>query len=841
MGDRPYQSSPDWQRLQKALAVEAERGFNDLKGRQQRFSQFITASFNQPPDPLPPGDQAKWRSLAQQFSQYPDLPFADRQHLVAEARRTLYEGRRRWEQQSPPQTTPANGGPSIAQGNPRQMAIARSPGAKRVPAVTPGEPGVSLSQGVTYLKGVGPKNAEKLAKLGLWTVLDLLHYYPRDYLNYTRQVPIRQLTAGETVTLVGTVRRCNVFSSPKNPQLTIQELVLRDPTGEIRLSQFYPGQRYRQPAWQQQQKKRYPVGATVAAAGVVKETKYGMTLDNPELEVLEDSGSEGGGDWVGRIVPVYPLTEGVPAFLIRKAIAAALPVAATLADPLPATVRQAQDLVPLPVAITHIHYPTTEADLAAARKRLVFDEFFYLQLGLLQRRYQQRAQQTALVLPPTGHLIDQFYQTLPFALTTAQQRVVNEILTDLQIPSPMNRLVQGDVGSGKTVVAVIAVLAAIQAGHQAALMAPTEVLAEQHYRKLVTWFNALGLPVELLTGSTKTAKRRQILADLTTGALPLLVGTHALIEDPVQFQSLGLVAIDEQHRFGVEQRAKLQRKGKNPHVLTLTATPIPRTLALTLHGDLAVSQIDELPPGRKPIQTTLLTGRDRNHAYDLIRREIAQGRQTYVVLPLVEESEKLDLRSAQEEYERLQTVVFPEFKVGLLHGRMSSAEKDGAITAFRDRQTQILVSTTVVEVGVDVPNASVMLIEHAERFGLSQLHQLRGRVGRGADQSYCLLMSSSRSDSALERLRVLEQSQDGFFIAEMDLRFRGPGAVLGTRQSGLPDFALASLVADQEVLSVARTAAETLITAHPDLAPYPDLRQELHRRQEKIMGGAILT
>ncbi|MEM9979291.1 MAG: helicase-related protein, partial [Cyanobacteria bacterium P01_D01_bin.2] len=325
------------------------------------------------------------------------------------------------------------------------------------------------------------------------------------------------------------------------------------------------------------------------------------------------------------------------------------------------------------------------------------------------------------------------------------------------------------------------------------------------------------------------------------GELPVLVGTHALIEDPVKFSRLGLVTIDEQHRFGVAQRARLQQKGDHPHVLTLTATPIPRTLALTLHGDLDVSQIDELPPGRKAIKTTLLTGRDRNHTYDLIRREIAQGRQAYIVLPLVDESEKLDLRSAIEEHQRLSDVVFPEFQVGLLHGRLNSADKDAAITRFRQRQTQVLVSTTVVEVGVDVPNASVMLIEHAERFGLSQLHQLRGRVGRGADQSYCLLMSSSKSEPALQRLRVLEQSQDGFFIAEMDMRFRGPGEVLGTRQSGLPDLALASLVNDQAVLELARTAAEQLSQQDPSLDQWPLIKKELNRRYQKLMGGAIFT
>ncbi|MBF2034885.1 MAG: ATP-dependent DNA helicase RecG [Leptolyngbyaceae cyanobacterium T60_A2020_046] len=832
---------PDWDRLQKALSVEAGRGFNNLEGRQQRFSEFLQSALSAPPAALPVTEQGRWRSLAEQYSQYSDLSFAARQHLVAETRRTIYQTRRSLQTVTAPATSSSSRAAAASPGR-AQRAIASPPPTPFPNASASGGQTIpTLDQPATYLKGVGPKNAERLAKLGILTVADALHYYPRDYLNYAQQRPIRDLTPGETVTLVGTVKRTGCFSSPKNANLTIQELVLADGTGQIRLIKFWPGKRFRNAAWQQQQKRQYPVGAVVAASGLVKKNQYGITLDSPELELLDSDGTDPESPVVGRIVPVYPLTEGVGANVVRRAIAAALPAAIALADPLPTPLRAQYGLVELPVAIAHIHFPPDDESLAAARQRLVFDEFFYLQLGLLRRRQAQRQQATSVVLPATGALIDQFYDTLPFALTGAQQRVVNEILEDLQQATPMNRLVQGDVGSGKTVVAVVAILAAIQAGYQAALMAPTEVLAEQHYRKLVSWFNVLSLPVELLTGSTRTAKRREILSQLVTGQLPLVVGTHALIEDPVQFQRLGLVAIDEQHRFGVHQRARLQRKGDNPHVLTLTATPIPRTLALTLHGDLDVSQIDELPPGRKAIQTTLLTSRDRTHAYDLIRREIVQGRQVYIVLPLVEESEKLDLKSAIDEHQHLQDAVFPDFHVGLLHGRMTSAEKDTAITEFRQGHTHILVSTTVVEVGVDVPNATVMLIEHAERFGLSQLHQLRGRVGRGGEQSYCLLMSSTRSDVALQRLRVLEESQDGFFISEMDLRFRGPGEVLGTRQSGLPDLALASLVADQAVLTQARDAAESLMQTDPDLGQWPLLRQELKVRYDKLMGGAILT
>jgi ATP-dependent DNA helicase RecG len=842
-------SPPDWIRLQKALSKEAERGFNDLEGNQHRFSEFLSLSLSQPPQQLSTQDQHHWQSLSTRFTTYSELTFAERQHLVADTRRFLYEMKRVWESSrtgrqgdgknpSPsktPKTAPLTSHPLPHPGG--------TPKAN-TPLSSPFSPHASLpalDQPLTCLPKIGPKNSERLAKLGLLTVRDLLFYYPRDHIDYARQVDIQSLVEGESVTLIAKVKRCNCFTSPRNPNLTILELVIRDYTGQIKLSRFYGGNRYSNRAWQEQQRRVYLPGATIAASGLVKRSKYGVTLEDPEIEVLEHEEDSIESLKVGRVVPIYPLAADVPADLVRRAVTSALPAVQQIREPLPDRLRAQYGLVGIQEAIAHIHFPPDAHALATARHRLVFDEFFYLQLGLLKRRKTQQQIQASAVLAPTGKLIDQFYAILPFRLTSAQERVVNDILSDLQKPTPMNRLVQGDVGSGKTIVAVIACLAAIQAGYQTALMAPTEVLAEQHYRKMVQWFNLLHLPVELLTGSTRAAKRREIHAQLETGELPLLIGTHALIQDSVNFQRLGLVVIDEQHRFGVQQRARLQQKGQNPHVLTMTATPIPRTLALTLHGDLDVSQIDELPPGRKPIQTTLLQGRERMQAYDLIRREIAQGRQVYVVLPLVEESEKLDLKSAIEEYEELKERVFPEFEVGLLHGRMTSAEKEDAIDRFRQNQTQILVSTTVVEVGVDVPNATVMLIEHAERFGLSQLHQLRGRVGRGGSQSFCLLMNSSKTEAARQRLKVLEQSQDGFFISEMDLRFRGPGEVLGTRQSGLPDFALASLVEDQEVLEQARQAAEKVIARDETLSRWELMKEELEYRYQKLMGGTILT
>ncbi|MBE9167696.1 ATP-dependent DNA helicase RecG [Pleurocapsales cyanobacterium LEGE 06147] len=814
----------DWIKLQKALVIEAEHGFTNLMGRQYRFSDFLCLSLGKPPTDIPFSERRRWRELAAKFSSYGELNLNQRQHLVADTRRFLHQQQlaitapTSLPQPKLPPTTPLTSSPS-------QSLFGRP---------------ILLEQSLGQIVDIGRKSSY-LERLGLYTVNDLLFYYPRDHLNYARQVNIAHLVAGETVTLIGTIKSCKCFSSPKNKKLTIFELVLRDSTGQIKLNHFFTGNRYSNRGWQEKYKRQYPVGSLVAASGLVKQNKYGLTLEKPEIEVLDSPGASIESIKVGRILPVYTLSEGVPADVVRKAVIAVLAAAEQLKDPLPASLRRQYGLVRLKEAIANIHFPADEDKLSHARRRLVFDEFFYLQLGFLQRRQQLRQTQQSASFAPRGQLIEQFQQLLPFQLTNAQQRVINDILRDLQSSTPMNRLIQGDVGSGKTVVAVLAILAAIQSGYQAALMAPTEVLAEQHYRKLVSWFNLLHLPVELLTGSTKISKRREIHAQLETGELPLLVGTHALIQDPVNFQRLGLVVIDEQHRFGVQQRARLLAKGQSPHVLTMTATPIPRTLALTLHGDLDVSQIDELPPGRQAIETKVVTSKQRPQVYELIRREIAQGRQTYIIFPLIEESEKLDVRAAVEEHKRLSEVIFPEFQIGLLHGRMNSIEKDTALNAFRGNKTQIIVSTTVIEVGVDVPNATVMLIENSERFGLSQLHQLRGRVGRGSYKSYCFLMSSSKNLDAKQRLRVLEQSQDGFFISEMDMRFRGPGEVLGTRQSGLPDFALASLVEDQEVLNLAREAAEKIILADATLQSMPSLKKELHARYQKMLGGDILT
>ncbi|BAP17949.1 ATP-dependent DNA helicase RecG [cyanobacterium endosymbiont of Epithemia turgida] len=813
----------DWIRLDKSLSIEAESGYTDLQGNQYRFSKFLCLNFGKTP---PPGtslsNRSHWQNFAVKYAQYPKLSLSQRQNLISKTRQFLYELKLSLETaaEPPPPKLPQIVSVAYKQAYPHK---------------------VTLEQSLSTLAEVGHKKGELLKRLGLFTVKDILFYYPRDHIDYARQVSISHLNPGETVTVVGSVRGCNCFTSPKNKKLSIFELIVRDNTGKIKLNRFFVGTNFTNRSWQEKQKLLYPLGSIIAASGLVKKNKYGVTLDNPEIEVLDSFGASIESLKIGRILPLYTLKEGISADLIRRVLVSCLGAIKQIRDPLPVALINQYGLIKLKEAITNIHFPQTTDLLTHARRRLVFDEFFYLQVGFLQRRQEQKKMKTRIVFVPKGKLIEDFNKILHFTLTSSQKRVINEILDDLNLSTPMNRLVQGDVGSGKTIVAVFAILAAIQSGYQVALMAPTEVLAKQHYLKLVSWFNLLYLPVELLTGSTRIAKRREIYSQLITGELPLLVGTHALIQDKVIFKRLGLVVIDEQHRFGVNQRAKLLAKGEFPHVLTMTATPIPRTLSLTLHGDLYVSQIDELPPGRQPVQTMVLIGKERTKAYDLIRREVAQGRQAYIILPMIEESENLDIRAAVEEHKRLSETIFSTFNIGLLHGRMNSVEKDQVLTNFRDNKNKIIISTTVIEVGVDVPNATVMLIENAERFGLSQLHQLRGRVGRGSHKSYCFLMSNSKTTNARQRLSVLEQSQDGFFISEMDLRFRGPGSVLGTRQSGLPDFALASLVEDQEILVLARTAAEKIVIADSYLEEMPSLKKELEQRYKKLMGASILT
>lgn len=809
--------------LQRSLGLEADRGFQNLQGRQQRFHAFLQQQLAAPPAvPFPQGVRERMSKLSSGFADYPELADPARRRLVTDARQWLHELRHRLE-------------PSAPMAPPR-LKVQVSPQQR---ASSP----LQLDSPITQIRGVGPKFAARLASIGLLLVRDLLRYYPRDHVDYSAMRRIEALVSGETATIVATIRRCNGFVSPRNTNLAIIELQLQDPTGRLKVSRFLAGKRFSSPAYLKGQQRLYPVGATVAVSGLVKDGPYGITFQDPLIEVLDSPSSPVKSPSIGRLLPVYPLTEGVGADRFRSLIDQVLPLAASWPDPLPAAMQRQFQLPALSDALQALHAPKDRESLDRGRRRLVFDEFLLLQLGLLRRRQALRSRTGPdLDLQSSANgLVGEFMDLLPFRFTAAQQRVFQEIEADLARSEPMARLVQGDVGSGKTVVAIAALLSTIASGWQGALMAPTEVLAEQHYRNLCQWLPQLHVSVALLTGSTPRPRRRELLDDLANGSLKVLVGTHALLEDPVVFNRLGLVVVDEQHRFGVHQRDRLLNKGLQPHLLTMTATPIPRTLALSMHGDLDVSQIDELPPGRTPIRTRMLTAANREKAYELIREEVQLGQRAYVVLPLVDESEKLELRSAVEVHAELASEVFPDLAVGLLHGRLSSAEKHAVLTDFAAGTTQVLVSTTVVEVGVDVPEASVMVIDHAERFGLAQLHQLRGRVGRGAAASHCLLINGSSNPLARQRLDVLVRSTDGFEIAEMDLRLRGPGQVLGTRQSGLPDLALASLADDGAVLEDARTAAQELLKTDPELEQHPLLRETLDAQQRRLSGGTPLN
>ena len=813
--------------LQQALTLEVDRGFSNLQGRNERFDSFMQRELGTPPQiPLPGDVPPRLQVLAEGFADYASLDDAARRRQVTVVRQWLHALRQRLE-------------PSAPMAPPRLKVAQRSASSAASTSAAPG-----LDSPLAQVKGIGPKLAERLASLGLLLVRDLILHYPRDYVDYSALRRIDALVPGETATIVATVRRCHGFTSPRNPNLSIIELQLQDPTGRIKVTRFLAGKRFSNPSYLHGQTRQYPNGATVAVSGLVKSGPYGISFQDPLIEVMESAQAPLRSSRIGRLLPVYPLTEGLTADRFRSLIERVLPSVRLWPEPLPRVRRDARQLLSRDRALVAIHRPETSDQLQQARHRLVFDEFLLLQLGLMQRRAALK-QRSAPALSSSASdrdgLLGRFLTMLPFEFTAAQQRVLAEIEADLNRQEPMARLVQGDVGSGKTVVAVAALLRAIQAGWQGAMMAPTEVLAEQHYRSLCGWMPALHVTVELLTGSTPQKQRRRILADVASGACKILVGTHALLEDPVAFSRLGLVVVDEQHRFGVRQRNRLLGKGLQPHLLTMTATPIPRTLALSLHGDLDVSQIDELPPGRTPIRTAMITGSNRDEAYDLIRDEVDKGQRAYVVLPLVEESEKMDLRSAVDVHRQLADEVFPDLQVGLLHGRLASADKQAVIRAFASGETKVLVSTTVVEVGVDVPEASVMVIDHADRFGLAQLHQLRGRVGRGAAASHCLLINDSRNPLARQRLEVLVRSTDGFEIAEMDLRLRGPGQVLGTRQSGLPDLALASLADDGSVLEEAREEAADILREDPELRDYAVLRRLLDEQRSRVTSAAQLN
>jgi ATP-dependent DNA helicase RecG len=704
------------------------------------------------------------------------------------------------------------------------------------PTNSPGSTDI-LSQPMQFIKGVGPNRAQMLRRLGIETIGDALVLLPRRYEDRTNLKPIRALEVGAQETFEGTILVSGSSRTGRGKRL--YEIIVGDATGTIRCLWFQFHEAY--------MRQRYRTGQRVIVTGEIRINPYSgqrKAVHHPDLEIMEVDEREP--LHVGRIVPVYPATEGLHQKTLRTVIKRIVDeYAPQVRDCLPPAVRERLQLMMASQALREVHFPSADADLealnrwsSAAHRRLVFEEFFLLELGLALRQRETTLEERGVAYCGTGTLAEQLRSQLPFKLTAAQERVLAEILEHMRRPHPMNRLLQGDVGSGKTIVALLAMLLAIESGFQAAIMAPTEILAEQHYRTMQRLVHTLGVRVTLLTSAIKGGRRRGLLETITAGDVDLIVGTHALIQEGVEFKALGLAVIDEQHRFGVLQRATLKRKGYSPDVLVMTATPIPRTLAMTVYGDLDVSIIDELPPGRLPVITRLCYESRRGETYELMRQELRRGRQAYVVYPLIEESEKMDLRAATAMAEQLQRDVFPDFRVGLLHGRLKSDDKEQIMRAFSTGELPVLVSTTVIEVGVDVPNATVMLVEHAERFGLAQLHQLRGRVGRSHHQAHCLLMADfPMSEEAKERLQALRESHDGFVIAERDLEIRGPGEFLGTRQSGLPELRVAHLIRDQRVLAEARREAFALVAEDPHLSlpEHAALRQALvNRWQQKF-------
>jgi ATP-dependent DNA helicase RecG len=698
-----------------------------------------------------------------------------------------------------------------------------------------------LGSPITVIRGISTGADKKFARLNVRTVQDLLYFFPRRYVDYSRRTPISELIDGEEQTTIGTIWQARVVTLG-NRRGT--EAIVGDETGNIRAVWFN----------QPYLAKTLRTNARIVISGTVSVFKGHKVFESPEWELLGDKELI----HTGRLVPVYPLTQGLYPRQVRKWIKETIDgYAWQLSDFLPPEIKTRCQLLDLPTAISQIHYPDDQTMAEKARGRLSFDELFLLQLGVLAKKRDWQEGQPGNAFNIDREVISRFLQCLPFTLTRAQERVLQEILTDLKQAKAMSRLLQGEVGSGKTIIATLALLTAAANGYQGALMAPTEVLAEQHYTNICNYLSQISsqesssgpgdgttrryrgflprpLTIALLIGSLSNTEKESLHGKIKQGKVNIVIGTHALIQKEVEFKKLGLAVIDEQHRFGVLQRSALRQKGFNPHVLVMTATPIPRTMALTLYGDLDLSAIDELPPGRQVVKTECLEPQDREKAYTFLHRQVSNGRQAFIICPLIEESEILEAKAAKTEYERLSREVFPDLKLGLLHGQMPGPEKEEVMRHFRGGELDILVSTSVVEVGIDVPRASVMMVEGAERFGLSQLHQFRGRVGRDKEQGYCLLIPEKFSREARERLLLMEKVHNGFTLAEKDLELRGPGEFFGTHQSGLPDLKLAKLT-DLRSLELARREAMTLFQKDPDLkkAEHQPLRQQLSRAWSK--------
>jgi ATP-dependent DNA helicase RecG len=684
-----------------------------------------------------------------------------------------------------------------------------------------------LSDPIQYVKGVGPKLAQVFEKKGVRTIEDALYFLPRCYEDRRHLKKISQLKTGERETGFGEILLSGSVYYPSRRR-RVFEAVVGDGSGSITLKWFRGNERYL--------RGRFKKGNKLIFSGEVRWFNSQREIHHPDVEMVEGSIEEDSLNFK-RIVPVYSETEGLHQRTLRRILKSVLDDSSDgLSSSIPREVLERQRLIAFPDAVRYVHFPPDDAPLemlnrhrSEGHRRIIFDEFFFLELGLAMKK-RKNGLEPGLSFRAKGDLSRKLMDFLSFRLTKAQEKVIAEILADMERPYPMNRLIQGDVGSGKTLVALMACLHVIECGYQAAIMAPTEVLAEQHYLNLRRWVDPLGVQVALLTGSIKGSDREDLYNRIRRGERQLVIGTHAVIEEGVDFRALGLAIIDEQHKFGVVQRGLLRKKGAHPDVLVMTATPIPRTLAMTVYGDLDVSIIDEMPPGRMPVETKVYPEAARERVYRIIEDEVKKGRQAFVVYPLVEESEKLELKDASRMAEHFQRDVFPEFRIGLLHGRMKSDEKEGIMIAFKEGKIQVLVATTVIEVGIDIPNASVMVVEHAERFGLSQLHQLRGRIGRGRHPSKCILLAQYRSsEEARVRLRAMERTMDGFQIAEEDLALRGPGEFFGVHQSGLPDFRVGHFLRDTPILIEARKEAFRLLREDPDLM-HPS-----HRKLKEVL------
>lgn len=705
-----------------------------------------------------------------------------------------------------------------------------------------------LAQPVQFLKGVGPKRAAALRRCGIHTVWDAVNYFPFRHEDRRALTLVRDVKDDAFVTVYGIIDSVDARQTRKFK--TIVQVGLKDRTGALY------GTWFNQP-WMAD---KFTVGQKALFTGKAQLRPY-PAISNPSVELLPDDFSPE--EYEGTLTPVYRLTEELHARTMRQTIHAALAVALPLIEEyLPEKVQRQCDLLALPEAYKIIHAyecsreQMTPAMLQRARRRLVLDEFFVIAMGLLLKRRRTEQLPYSVRHKPPGELVRALLKRLPFHLTAAQQRVLKEIKEDLLAPTPMNRLLQGDVGSGKTIVALLAALMAIEGGYQVALMVPTEILAQQHYRAITALLEGVPVEVRLLTGSTRRAERQAVVAEIESGMPLLVIGTHALIQSGVQFTRLGLAIIDEQHKFGVMQRNRLRDQAEQTDVLVMTATPIPRSLALTVYGDLSVSRIDELPAGRKPVKTYVVRPERLPRVWAFVRKEVRAGHQAYIVYPLIDESDQLPLKPAAAMYEHLRTRVFPDLAVGLVHGRVPAEERDRIMREFKAGKINILVATTVIEVGIDVPNATVMVIEDAQRFGLAQLHQLRGRIGRGSAVSYCILVDNSPEEGAgppsvmprqqqpelLEttqnsRLAVMAETNDGFRIAEEDLKLRGPGEFFGLQQTGLPALHIADLVRDEEELRLARHIADTLVGYRDSLKP--ETRERIRERLRRAFGNTI--